>query len=44
MKLWLGKEVIKNTVYESCMSGLGIKNNKKMGKNLVFQQQMGLKW
>ena len=43
MKLLLGKGVIKKTVFESCMSGLGVKNNKKMGKKLVFQQQIGLK-
>ena len=38
MKLWLGKEVIKKMV------GLGVKNNKKMDKELVFQQQISLKW
>ena len=44
MKLWLGKEVIKKMVFESSICGLGVKNNIKMGKKLVFQQQIGLEW
>ena len=43
MKLLLGKGVIKKTVFESCLSGLGVKNTTKMGKNLFFSNKLDLK-